>query len=99
VDARKLLEAKGKRVRVVSAPCWEAFERLSPEKRAAVVPEKALLVTVEAGRTVGWAAVTGPSGINVGVDRFGASAPWERLAKEFGLTGEAIAEKVLERLG
>jgi transketolase len=99
VDAKKLLEAKGKRVRVVSAPCWEAFERLSPEKRAAVVPEKALLVTVEAGRTLGWTAVTGPSGINVGVDRFGASAPWERLAKEFGLTGEAIAAKVLERLG
>jgi transketolase len=99
VDAKKLLEAKGKRVRVVSAPCWEAFSRLSPEKRAAVVPQNALLVTVEAGRTLGWAAVTGPSGINIGVDRFGASAPWERLATEFGLTGEAIASKVLERLG
>jgi transketolase len=99
VDAKKLLEAKGKRVRVVSAPCWEAFERLPPEKRAAVVPQGALLVTVEAGRTLGWTAVTGPSGINVGIDRFGASAPWERLAKELGLTGEAIAAKVLERLG
>jgi transketolase len=99
VDAKKLLEAKGKRVRVVSAPCWEAFSRLSPEKRAAVVPPNALLVTVEAGRTLGWAAVTGPSGINIGVDRFGASAPWGRLATEFGLTGEAISAKVLERLG
>jgi transketolase len=98
-DAKRLLEAKGKRVRVVSAPCWEAFGRLSPEKRAAVVPQNALLVTVEAGRTLGWTAVTGPSGINIGVDRFGASAPWERLATEFGLTGEAIAAKVLERLG
>jgi len=97
--AKQLLEGKGKRVRVVSAPCWEAFERLSPEKRSAVIPENALLVTVEAGRTVGWAAVTGPRGINVGIDRFGASAPWERLASELGLTGEAIAAKVLERLG
>jgi len=97
--AKKLLDQKGKRVRVVSAPCWEAFERLSPEKRAKVVPPGALLVTVEAGRTLGWTAVTGSGGVNIGVDRFGASATWERLATEFGLTGEAIAGKVLERLG
>jgi len=97
--AKKLLDQKGKRVRVVSAPCWEAFERLSPEKRAKVLPAGALLVTVEAGRTLGWTAVTGPGGVNIGVDRFGASATWERLATEFGLTGEAIAAKVLERLG
>jgi transketolase len=98
VGAKKLLEQKGKRVRVVSAPCWEAFSRLPAEKRAEVIPEKSLLVTVEAGRTLGWAAVTGKEGLNLGVDHFGASAPWERLAEEFGLTAEAIAQKVLERL-
>jgi transketolase len=99
VGAKKLLEQKGKRVRVVSAPCWDAFVRLPREKRAEVVPEQgSLLVTVEAGHTLGWAAVTGPGGVNIGLDHFGASAPWERLATEFGLTAEAIAEKVLERL-
>jgi transketolase len=99
VAAKKLLEAKGKRVRVVSAPCLEAFQRLSPAKQSAVIPDNALLVTVEAGRTLGWAAVTGPRALNIGIDRFGASAPWERIATELGLTGEAIAGKVLERLG
>jgi transketolase len=97
--AQKLLEAKGKRVRVVSAPCWDAFERLPPEARAKVIPSEGLLVTVEAGATLGWAAVTGPKGLNIGLDRFGASAPYDRLATEFGFTGEAVAAKVLERLG
>ena len=98
VGAKKLLEQKGKRVRVVSAPCWEAFSRLPPEKRAEVIPESSLLVTVEAGRTLGWAAVTGKGGVNIGIDHFGASAPAERLFSEFGLTAESIAQKVLERL-
>ncbi|HEX5098864.1 MAG TPA: transketolase [Polyangiaceae bacterium] len=98
VAAKKLLEQKGKRVRVVSAPCWDAFERLSPEARRKVVPDTGLLVTVEAGVTHGWAAVTGPKGLNIGIDRFGASAPAERLATEFGFTGESVAAKVLERL-
>jgi transketolase len=99
VDAKKLLAAKGKRVRVVSAPCWEAFERQPPERRAQVIPSNSLLVTVEAGRTLGWAAVTGPAGLNIGIDRYGASAPYEKLAAEFGLTGEAVAARILERLG
>ncbi len=98
VAAKKLLEEKGRRVRIVSAPCVQAFERMPPEKRAAMLPSGPLLVSVEAGRTMGFAALTGPSGLNIGVDRFGASAPWERLAVEFGLTGEAIAARVLERL-
>jgi transketolase len=99
VDAKKLLAAKGKRVRVVSAPCWEAFERQPPERRAQVIPTNSLLVTVEAGRTLGWTAVTGPNGLNIGIDRYGASAPYEKLAAEFGLTGEAVAARILERLG
>jgi transketolase len=99
VGAKQLLAAKGKRVRVVSAPCWDAFERLAPEARAKVVPKTGLLVTVEAGVTHGWAAVTGPNGLNIGIDRFGASAPAARLGVEFGFTAEAVAAKVLERLG
>jgi transketolase len=99
VEAKKLCAAKGKRVRVVSAPCWNAFERLAPEARAKVVPKTGLLVTIEAGATLGWKAVTGPAGLNIGIDRFGASAPAERLGVEFGFTGESVAAKMLERLG
>jgi transketolase len=97
VEAKKLLAAQGKRARVVSAPCWEAFSRQPEAKRAAVLGS-ARLVTVEAGRTLGWAAVTGPNGINIGIDHFGASAPAERLAVEFGLTAEKVASAILAKL-
>ena len=97
VEAKQLLAAQGKRVRVVSAPCWEAFSRLPDEKRAAVLGN-GRLATVEAGRTLGWAAVTGPTGINIGIDHFGASAPAERLAIEFGLTGEKVASAIAAKL-
>jgi transketolase len=94
VAAKKILEGKGKRVRVVSAPCWDAFKRLPEDKQKSVLGA-GRLVTIEAGVTTGWAAVTGPSGINIGLDHFGASAPYERLAEEFGLTGEKVARRIL----
>jgi transketolase len=94
VAAKKILEGKGKRVRVVSAPCWDAFKRLPDDKQKSVLGS-GRLVTIEAGVTTGWAAVTGPSGINIGLDHFGASAPYERLAEEFGLTGEKVASRIL----
>lgn len=97
VDAKKTLEAAGRRVRVVSAPCWDAFSRLPAERRKSVLGS-GRLVSIEAGVTTGWAAVTGPSGINIGLDHFGASAPYERLAEEFGLTGEKVAARVLSGL-
>jgi transketolase len=93
VAAKKILEGKGKRVRVVSAPCWDAFTRLPAEQQALVLGT-GRLVTIEAGVTTGWAAVR-PGGINIGIDHFGASAPYERLAEEFGLTGEKVAARVL----
>lgn len=97
VAAKKILEGKGKRVRVVSAPCWDAFTRLPADKQKSVLGS-GRLVTIEAGVTTGWAAVTGPSGINIGLDHFGASAPYERLAEEFGLTGEKVASRILSAL-
>jgi transketolase len=93
VAAKKILEGKGKRVRVVSAPCWDAFTRLPAEQQARVLGT-GRLVTIEAGVTTGWAAVR-PGAINIGIDHFGASAPYERLAEEFGLTGEKVAARVL----
>jgi transketolase len=98
VDAKKILEAKGKRVRVVSAPCLNAFERLPAAKQEAILGKGARLVSIEAGRATPWRIITGRDGINIGIDRFGASAPAERLAVEFGLTGEKVANTILEQL-
>jgi transketolase len=98
VDAKKVLEKNGKRVRVVSAPCWEAFERLPAERQRAVLGDGARRVTLEAGRTLPWRGVAGPDGICLGIDRFGVSAPWQRIAEELGFTGDKVAAAILSAL-
>jgi len=94
LEARRLLSDSGVEVRVVSLPSWSLFSEQSAEYRAQVLPPGALLVSVEAASTFGWARWVGSDGIRIGIDHFGASAPAGRLFAEFGLTGEAVAERV-----
>ncbi len=98
VEAREILQAQGKRVRVVSAPCWQAFSRLDKAKQERVLGRGTRLVSIEAGSTWPWRGVVGPDGITIGIDRFGASGPLEELAKFFGLTAKQVASKILEQL-
>lgn len=92
VDAAKALTAKGRKVRVVSMPCVEAFERQSAEYRDLVLPpEVAARVAVEAGVSAPWRAYARTV---VGLDRFGESAPGEVLFPHFGFTPEAVASAV-----
>jgi transketolase len=98
LDAKGILEAQGKRVRVVSAPCWNKFESQPKEYRESVLGTGARLVTIEAGMSGPWRSVTGEKGLTIGIDRFGASAPAERLAEEFGLTGAKVAARILSEL-
>src|SRR5262249_42694877 len=74
VGAKPLLEAAGQRVRVVSAPCWEAFEREDAVYRESVLPRGARRVVIEIGCTEPWRGVVGPDGLVIGWDDFGASA-------------------------
>ena len=53
--------------------------------------------SVEAGRALPWQIVTGKNGINIGIERFGASAPWEKIAEELGLTAAKVAATILEQ--
>ncbi|HET9931575.1 MAG TPA: transketolase [Polyangiaceae bacterium] len=98
LDAKGILEAQGKRVRVVSAPCWNKFESQPQELRDAVLGVGTRRVTIEAGMSGPWRSVVGDKGLTIGIDRFGASAPAERLAEEFGLTGAKVAARVLSEL-
>ena len=92
-DAGQKLAAEGKAVRVVSLPCWELFEAQDQAYRDGVLPPAITKrVAVEAGIHQGWERYTTTSGKFVGVDKFGASAPYERLAKEYGLTVEHVLE-------
>jgi transketolase len=91
--AHERLAKDGVRTRVVSMPCWEAFAAQSEEYRATVLPPAVTArVSVEAGATFGWCRWIGDTGIAIGIDRFGASAPGETNMEHLGLTPENVAQ-------
>ncbi len=92
VAARDILQAQGRPTRVVSTPCWELFDKQDAAYQASVIGTAPVRVAVEAGIRMGWERFIGEDGKFVGMKSFGASAPFERLYKEFGITAEAVAE-------
>jgi transketolase len=93
VHARELLAAEGISARVVSMPCVEWFHEQDASYQEEVLPAAVRArVSVEAGITPPWKTFVGDAGESVGVDHFGASASYQRLYEEFGLTAERVAE-------
>jgi len=92
--AKKILDAEGDRVRVVSMPCLEAFERQDQAYRESVLPPGVPRVAIEAGVTTPWRALVGDKGLVIGHDDFGASAPDKDLAVAFGFVPEVVAGKI-----
>ncbi len=92
--AKELLAGEGVAARVVSMPCWERFEEQDAAYRESVLPPQvAARVSVEAGSTFGWERYAGRRGASIGIDRFGASAPAERIFRELGITPEAVRDR------
>lgn len=95
-DVADELVRRGKRVRVVSMPCVELFEKQDKDYRDSVLGgELGRRVSIEAGVDCGWHKYIGRDGIAVCMEGFGASAPAGALAKEFGFTVDAILERLL----
>jgi transketolase len=93
VAAAEALEGEGIRSRVVSLPCWERFEAQDAAYRESVLPRASRKrVTIEALSPFGWERYAGDEGAIVGVDRFGASAPAERIFESFGITAGHVTE-------
>lgn len=91
IQARERLEASGISTRVVSAPCLDWFDQESAEYRESVLPAKVKArVSIEAGITSQWHKYVGDQGIAIGIDHFGASADYQTLYREFGITTEAV---------
>ena len=91
--AAKTLAAEGVAVRVVSLPSWELFAAQDEAYRVSVLPLSTRKLAVEAASPFGWERWVGNDkrmGQIIGIDHFGASAPFERLYKEFGLTAENV---------
>jgi transketolase len=99
VEAKKLLAAKGVAARVVSVPCFELLLAAKDSERRAVIGDAPVKVGVEAAVRQGWDAIIGSDGVFVGMNSFGASAPYKDLYKHFGVTPEAVADAALRKLG
>ncbi|MBB6424595.1 transketolase [Sphingopyxis sp. JAI128] len=99
IEVADKLEAAGHGADVISMVSTELFDEQSAAYQADVLPEDALIVSIEAGTTFGWERYTGRHGLRFGIDSFGASAPIEDLFMHFGLTADAIAPQILAKLG
>ena len=97
--ARDELAADGIGARVVSMPSWHLFAAQSAEYRKQVLPDDVVTVSVEAGSTMGWERWVGRGGISIGIDRFGASAPFQEIYRQYGVTAGAVRDAVRARLG
>ena len=98
IEVAKKLE--GKKVRVVSMPCWETFDKQTDEYKKEVIPDRgSLKISIEAGITNGWEKYIGINGLAIGINHFGSSAPAGDLAREFGFTADQIADKIEKFLG
>jgi len=100
VNVAKELEGKGIGADVVSMPCWELFDAQDSAYKHEVLPHdpSILRVSIEAGSTLGWQKYTGMDGLNIGLDRFGASAPAKDLFARFGFTAESIVPRIMDKI-
>lgn len=93
VEARRVLAESGVAARVVSMPCVEWFEAQDQAYRDTVLPPQVKArVSVEAGVKQGWREYVGDAGRIVSIDHYGASADYQRLYTEFGMTAQAVVD-------
>ena len=92
-DAYKTLKLDGVKVRLVSMPSWELYDSQDAAYKESVLPAAVTRrVSIEAGVTLGWDRYVGQNGVTIGLNHFGASAPYERIYEEFGLTPDAVVK-------
>jgi pyruvate dehydrogenase complex dehydrogenase (E1) component len=95
LEAGERLAKEGLAVRMVSFPSWELFAAQSAAYRDSVLlPEVSARVAIEAGVPQGWDRWVGPEGVVLGLDHYGASAPYQDLYRHFGLTADAVVRAV-----
>ncbi|PWK09570.1 transketolase [Tumebacillus permanentifrigoris] len=100
VEAQKALGEQGIAARVVSMPAQNLFEQQSQAYKDSVLPPSIKArVAIEMGVTFGWHKYVGTDGSVIGIDTFGASAPGERVIKEYGFTVENVLDHVKKVLG
>jgi transketolase len=100
LGAASELRKRGISARVVSFPSWELFEEQPVSYRDGVLPPSVpLRLGVEAAVAQGWERYIGPQGQMMGIEEFGASAPYKVLAEQFGFTVSSVVSRVEAMLG
>lgn len=96
LDVASSLEKVGKKVRVISMPCWQIFELQDEEYKEKIIGgDLGVRVSIEAGTSFGWSKWIGSDGISISIESFGESAPMSDLTAEFGFTVDAIFNRLL----
>lgn len=96
LEVADALEKMGKNVRVISMPCWELYEKQSPEYKEEILGgDLGQRVSIESGVEQGWHKYIGIDGIAIAQNEFGASAPYKALQEHFGFTTNQILERIL----
>jgi len=90
LEAQKRIEESGWSVRVVSMPCHEFFLQQPAEYQASVLPEGVRRIVIEAAHPMSWHRFMRYGDVMIGIDHFGASAPYQRLYTEYGITADTI---------
>lgn len=98
LECAERLEEQGIGTDVISMVCTELFDEQDEAYREELIGRDALRVSIEAGATFGWERYTGIAGLNIGLDRFGASAPAGDLFEKFGFTADAIVPQIMNKL-
>jgi transketolase len=100
MEAKEKLADKNIDARVVSMPSWELFRQQDEAYREQVLPKDITArVSIEAAASQGWREWVGTEGAIIGVDRFGASAPYETIFQEYGITSDRMVEEALKLIG
>jgi transketolase len=100
IEAQDKLAAEGIGARVVSMPSWELFDKQPQAYRDEVLPPNITArIAIEAGVTFGWSKYVGDKGDVIGLDRYGASGPYQVLMEKFGFTAANTVERVKKLIG
>jgi transketolase len=99
IEAREKLQAEGIRARVVSMPSHEIFAAQDAGYRESVLPHGVKRIAIEAGHPMSWQRWVGSDGVALGIDRFGASAPYKEIYEHLGLTVEKLVAAARDLIG
>jgi len=84
--------------KVVSMPCMELFDKQTEEYKKDIIEDDSLVVTIEAGSITHWQKYSKNKGLNIGIDRFGESAPYKEVYSHFNLVEEKVVNLIQKKL-